>query len=296
MSNTLGGINLAQIAQNSLDYFKSSFLPLKTITRDFSQDIMQKGESVSTRIITGLSDADLSSGFSASNATTTAVTVSLSNYRGVCIALTDLEVTKAGSLNWLEEMFLVPMVEGVLNGVFNVLLPLVTTANFSGEKIVPAANFDVDAIVDLDSALSTNKISRTNRSLFLKPTYTGPLKKDNSVQAAYAIGGTEVVRQGNLPALSGFTPYEITCTVPDNGQFLEGFACHPAAFAMAARQIATPPNFTGQIENVSESETGLPLQWRTWYDHTAGKTFLSVGSLWGFTAGVGSALIRIKSQ
>ena len=62
MSNTLGGINLAAIAEQSLDYLSYEFFPITAVATDFSGDIATKGESITTRIVSGLTAQDLSSG------------------------------------------------------------------------------------------------------------------------------------------------------------------------------------------------------------------------------------------
>ena len=59
-TNTLNGINLAQIAESTLDYMSYEFAPLNAITRDFSEDIAQQGESVTTRVPASVSAVDLS--------------------------------------------------------------------------------------------------------------------------------------------------------------------------------------------------------------------------------------------
>ena len=96
MSNTIGGINLAAIAEQTLDYLGSQFFILSAFTRDFSQDIRQRGQSVTTRVASSVSAQDLSSGYTASDVTSTAKTVTLSNFEGFVTGLTDKEVSFAG--------------------------------------------------------------------------------------------------------------------------------------------------------------------------------------------------------
>jgi hypothetical protein len=295
MANTLGGINLAQIAQQTLDYLATAFVPLKAFHRDFSKDIQQKGASVATRVPSSVTAGDLSAGYTATDVASTPITVTLSNFKGFVYGFTDLEVSKAGDASWLQQIFMAPAVESMLAAFMADMLPLVTVANFSSARVKTSAQFDADSVVDLATDLSTNKVMLADRAMLLKPAYYGNLQKDNAIQVAFAYGGTEAIRAGQVPIVHGLTPYPFNGTIPSNGEALEGFAAHPSALCMAARQIATPQNFTGQIENIDEPQTGLPIQLRTWYDHNLGITKLSIGSLYGVAKGNGAALVRITS-
>jgi hypothetical protein len=295
MANTLGGINLAQIAQQTLDYLATTFVPLKAFHRDFSRDIQQKGASVATRVPSSVTAGDLSAGYTQTDVTSTAITITLSNFKGFVYGFTDLEISKAGDASWLQQIFMAPAVESMLAAFMGDALPLVTAANFAGSSVKTAAQFDADAAADIAGTLSTNKVMLGERALLIKPTYYANLQKDNAIQVAFAYGGSEAIRGGTVPVIHGLTPYPFNGTIPDNGEALEGFASHPSALCMAARQIATPQNFTGQIENIEEPQTGLPIQLRTWYDHNLGITKLSIGSLYGISKGNGAALIRITS-
>ena len=50
MANTLGGINLAQIAEETLRTLALETVNIRPLATDFSMDIADKGESVTTRV------------------------------------------------------------------------------------------------------------------------------------------------------------------------------------------------------------------------------------------------------
>ena len=108
MANSLGGINLAQISEQALDYLSTQFHPLRAFSRDFSADISGAGESVTTRVPSSMTVSDLSSVYTASDVTSTAVTVTLNKFKGYSKAFTDMEVSKAGNFDWLSSQFLAP--------------------------------------------------------------------------------------------------------------------------------------------------------------------------------------------
>jgi hypothetical protein len=298
-TNTLGGINLAQIAQDSLDFLGHKFLPLRSFARDFSTDIAQEGETVTTRIVSGYTAQDLSSGYAsaAQNSTTTAITVTLNQFKGVPVEFTDLEITKAGDLDWLRNQFVAPVLDAVLDDVMQYLFGLCLTANFTNETDTLAANFDSDDLADIGGALTTLKVPYSERSAILLPTFYTNLIKDAVLEDASASGSTDAIIEGTFKRARGFNLYEYP-SVPDLGaENLRGVMLHPSALAMASRTIADPTDENLgaplQVENVIEPMTGLPLQYRYWYSPDTGKAYFSVGLLYGASVGQANSMHRI---
>jgi len=180
MANTLGGINLAAIAQESLDYLSYDFFPLSAVATDFSTDISSKGETVTTRIPSSLTAQDLSSGYStaAQDVTSTAVTVTLDNFFGVPYGFTDLEISKAGDAEWLKSHFIAPALEGLQDKIMQTIFAICTTANYANETVTTASNFDSDDLADIAGAITALKVPMRNRSAILDPTYYTALMKD----------------------------------------------------------------------------------------------------------------------
>jgi len=294
MANTLGGVNLAAISEMTLDYLGREFAPLTAFTRNFSNDILQRGESVTTRVPSSVSAQDLSSGYSSTDVTSTAKTITLSNFKGFVYGFQDNEVSKAGDEEWLKRVFVDPALEATCEAVMDSLLALVTAANFSGSSTITAANFDSDDLADLAGTLTTNKVPKSIRSGIIAPDYMASLQKDAAIQDASAYGDTSAVREHQATRIHGFGLHEYS-DIPANAENLESFVCHPSALLIAARQPATPSSPRLQVMNTVEQVTGLPLQFRAWYDRDGGEYKVSVGLLYGVQVGNGAALIRIKS-
>ena len=294
MSNTIGGINLAAIAEQTLDYLGSQFFILSAFTRDFSQDIRQRGQSVTTRVASSVSAQDLSSGYTASDVTSTAKTVTLSNFEGFVTGLTDKEVSFAGDQDWLQRIFVEPAVEATAKSVVDALLALVTNANFSSSSTITAANFDSDDLADLAGDMSTAKVPKSLRSALLGPTYFASVQKDAMIQDSAAYGGTEAVKEHGAKLVHGFGLYEYEA-IPTNSENLTGFVSHPSALLVAARTVAAPNSPRVQVLNTVDPKTGIPLQFRAWYDRDGGQYKFSVGLLYGVAVGNPTALKRIKS-
>ena len=294
MANTLGGINLAQISEQALDYLSTQFHPLRAFSRDFSADISGAGESVTTRVPSSMTVSDLSSGYTASDVTSTAVTVTLNKFKGYSMAFTDMEVSKAGNFDWLSSQFLAPALEVTLDAVMDDLLALVLNANYSANEVITAANFDVDEVADLAADLSTSKVPKSERALILPPSYYASIQKDAIVQDASSYGTPAGVQENSAQRVHGFDLYEYT-GIPANSENLAAIALHPSALCLAARTPAGPGDGSAQVSDIVDGSTGLPIQLRTFYDNVAGKHYLTMGVLYGCSVGNSGALKRIKS-
>ena len=97
MANTLGGVNMDVIAQQSLDVLQDVLPQLRVFTTDFSSDIAVAGATVTTRVPTQQSSGDLSTGYAtnAQNVTTTAKQITVGAVTGNVIQFTDEEVSKS---------------------------------------------------------------------------------------------------------------------------------------------------------------------------------------------------------
>ena len=296
MANTLNGINLDAIAQKTLDFLGLMFFPLTAVTRDLSQEILTQGNSVTTRVASSVPAVSVAAGYTAQDVTSTSKQVTLDKNKGFPFALTDAEVQKSAfGYDWLRDIFMVPALESVLKAAMADLLALATAANFTTTpRTITAANFDADDVVDLQTDLDGINAPTSDRALIIKPTYRGSLVKDNPIQDAAAYGGVEAIREGRVPRVSGFSPITYN-NIPANGESLEGVALHASALIIAARPQVVPNNFPGQVVNTSDPLTGLPLQFRYWYDANNKKEMLSVEALYGVAVGNGTAAVRIKS-
>lgn len=295
MSNTLGGVNLAAIAQQSLDVLVDVLPPLRAFTTDFSADVAQSGGSVLTRVATAVTSGDLTSGYAGNvqNVTTTAKTITLGGVTGTVIGFTDEEVSKS-SIN-LMDVFIKPAINAVANDMMDDALALVTNANFGAAAFTGAAgDFSADDVADLAQTLSSAKVPRDGRFLMLSPSYYGALAKDDAVQAAMNFGGSEVIRENRVPRVHGLSVIEYT-DIPGNSENLVGFCGAPQGIIIAARLPAIPAQFPGEVMNVTDPDSGFSLQLRKWYSADDGRHYLSCGAIWGVAVGVSGNLKRLVS-
>ncbi len=299
MANSLGGINLAQIAQESLKVLSPKLILLKSFTRDFSKDIATNGESVTTRVATDEEADDVSGGFTASDATSTPYTIPLNQELGKAKAFTQKELS-LGGLDLLRRTFFPSMVNAVGKGVVKACLSLATNANFPNSTVIAAGNFDADAVADLGGNLDGLNVPDDSRAIIVKPAYTTNLVKDDTIQRVDASGSDETLRESRIGHLHGFDIDKFNA-FPGTGttaaENLVGIACSNEGILIAARfpDVPDAANQVVDIENVIEPETGFPLQFQMFYVPTERKFYIAIATLFGVLAGVPNNLWRIKS-
>ena len=294
-SNTLSGISLDVIADKTLDVLSSRFFEFSQFTRDFSDDIKEKGESVKTRIPGSVAAVNLDNGFVAQNSATTEKTILLNQYRGYVVGLKDKEVSYAGNLEWLENILIKPAINATIKKVCDDVLALVTSTAFPAALTVTATDFDSDDLSTAAATLSNNKVPKSLRSALIGFDYFSSLQKDTlHITPANAYGSPEAIQNHDARLVHGIgvTGYE---GIPNNGENLTGFVCHPSALLIAARTPALP---TGpRVESANRvTEQGLPIQIRRWYSRNLGLYKMSIGILYGVQTGNASSLVRIKSS
>ena len=172
MSNTIAGVNLAAIAQESLPALQNLFAPLNGIATDFSSDISAAGASVTTRYPVKPTAVDLSGGYSPQGVETVAKTITLSNFFGFPYGFNDLERSK--SAIDLNQLFVEPALQATGAKMFGDLWNLITSSNFNSVGINPG-NFNRDDLADLRATLNAAGAPQMGRAVVLNPTYFASL-------------------------------------------------------------------------------------------------------------------------
>ena len=291
MSNTIAGVNLAEIAQESLSALQSVFAPLSGVATDFSSDISARGESVTTRYPSNPTAQNLASGYTRSDVTTTAKTVNLNTFYGFVWGFNDLERSKSAIL--LNDLFIQPAATALGRKVFGDLWALVTASNFANTPLdVTAASFSRSSLIDLSADLTIAGAPSEGRSIITNPTYYGSILK--TLNTAEFPGFIAQKTDGTVPRVAKFDVYE-TDLADDNGEDLKAFAMHKNALLMAARRVdSTGAAQVGiEVEDMVIPGLNLPVQMRRWYDANAGELKYSLGVLYGVSVGRGEFGIRV---
>lgn len=286
-SNTIAGVNLAEIAMQSLPALQHLFAPLSSIATDFSADISARGESVTTRIPTRPTAIDLSSGYTAGDSAMTARTIQLNTFYGWVWSFSDLERSKSSIL--LNELFVQPALQALGAKVFGDLWNLVTVANFPTASAINSSAFTRNNLADLSATLTINGAPQQNRSFLCNPTYYAALVK--SMNAAEIPGFISEKAEGRVPRVAKFDIYE-TDLADANSESLGGFAFQKSALLMAARSVdSTGATAAGvEVEDVVIPGLNIPIQFRRWYTPQTGALNYSVSLLYGVAVGTAQGI------
>jgi hypothetical protein len=292
-AGNLGGINLQVIAQDSLTTLLAQFPLVNKFTTDFGGDILQRGESVTTRIASGVSATDIAAnGYSRSDVQSTAKTVTLNKHKGFVMGFSDGEVSKGG-YDVLRRTFIRPAAHAVVKAVMDEVFGLVDGTNFPSTGYAgTVAAFDADAVADISQALTDANVPMAGRTLIVRPALYTSLAKDNSIQAQYASGTNAPLTENLLPRIHGFEVNQYTA-LPATVTNLKGIAVSPEAILIAARLPATPTNWYGNVATATDAESGLSIQVREWYDGDMGEQKLSMSILFGVSVGNPACLSKI---
>lgn len=291
MANTLNGLNIDRIAELTLDALLTELFPISAFATDFSDEVVQNGQSITTRIPVQPTVQDMSASKAPGNNQTNSVKVDLNKFKGVVLGFTDLERTYTD--HDLINIFIKPAVVAIFEDVLASAFALVLNANYPTNRVFASTAFDADAAATVAGDLDTNKVPRTPRSLIIPPSYNTNLVKDNSIQAALNYGSSDAIRTNNIPVIHGMNVIKTAATIPANAENLGAIALHPSAMAIAARGVALPEAWYGEVRNVTDPATGLTIQIRKYYNGT--QLVWEVAILYGVKQAQANSLVRIKT-
>ena len=283
MSNTIAGVNLAAVAEASLPALQSTFAPASAFMTDFSSDIQAEGASVTTRVPTKPTAADLSSGYTRADVAMTAKTITLDTFYGYVWGFSDVERSKSSIM--LNDLFINPALDALGTKFFGDIWNLVVASNFATTTTITAANFDREDVIDLGVTLTdTKKAPHDGRAMLLNPTYYGALEK--TFISADTPGWMGVKSEGQVPRVSKFDIYQ-SDLCDANSANVTGFAFHRSSLLAAARRVDASGASQAGVEVVDVTVPGLnlPVQFRRWYNPDTGYLLYSVGLLYGVAVG-----------
>jgi hypothetical protein len=197
-----------------------------------------------------------------------------------------LDTVRLGNLN----------AEKLAADVFDDIWSVVTADAFGAAAVTAApAAITSDDIVSLSGICTKANWPAGGRSLILDSDTVTGLMKDSAYKLASSIGGTEVVREGRLPRLSGFDVYEVP-NLPTNSEKLQGAAVFMSAVLAAFAPVEPADGVRASLvayEVATDPETGISMNYRKWGDAQLDRNFEVIECAYGYVAGVAAALKRI---
>lgn len=309
MGNTYNGMTYVNIAQRGLMIFNKLLAPVVGLfTTDFSEEVAQQGEVVTTRVVPASAAAqDLQTDLSGdresatSDTTTTAVSVTLNQNPIVKFHITDEEAAKIASGVWTDtkDKLIEKKINALGESVFNYVIRLMTAASFTNSATVDPASFDSDDVADIRGACSLLDWPRSGRGLVLDTSLATALSKDPAVKNREK-SGLDVLISGQIAGnFQGFDRVIECPQIPPTGtvatEKLRGFACMSDAIAIAMRGTPSQaPDDLEAFEVLTDPTTGVILVYRAWHQRGKGIIHHSFETLFGASVAKGGSLLRLK--
>lgn len=178
------------------------------------------------------------------------------------------------------------------------ILSVVTLANYGAPiHTGTASTFDSDDMITIKTALDQAKWSKTARTMILDNAYEGALLKDAGIKNAAAVGTASAIQNGQLPSIAGFNVIG-TNLIPGNSQNLVGMVALPEAILVAFSPVTPSAGVRNNLtayETVTDPETGLTIEYRSWGDPDTDTEKSVIEVNYGYAKGHEAALKRIVS-
>ena len=276
MPNTLTNVNDIKVAQNALQPFQASLLPLRAFSTNFSPQPADKLDTVRVPVVGAPSQSsDFAGSYTApADSTVTVVPVQLSRHKFKTIHVTAREAAST-ALNVLETLVssaAKQLAQDVLQDIFSAI----TQANYGDPGIDPVTDgdFKYTTVLDIRSACSRVKMPVSDRSLVLDGAYYTKLLADETVAKSFMIPiAAPGVIEAQIRRLAGFDMFE-TVILPANNERLVGFASHPSGMAVAMRYLVPVANYD-EAGAVTDPDTGLTFGYLRFTEIQSNRIFIT---------------------
>lgn len=176
------------------------------------------------------------------------------------------------------------------------IMSVVTLANYGDAGLVfdPAA-IDSDDVITVQGVCNDAHWPNQGRGLLVDSSVNTQLQRDSTYKLALNIGGTEVVRGGKLPNISGFE-YAWMPAFPDNGEKLIGMAVHMSAIGCAFCPVDPAREVRDRLsayEIATDPTTGISMNYRAYGDAQLDRAFHVIETAYGYAKLNAAGLKRI---
>lgn len=302
-TNTIGAdLKRVTILQETIRAFATRVLPLRLLSTVFSNvplsgtdEIVVPYFPLQTAASTDYVQANGYVFGGSTNSSSKKITVNKRKYQPLDYSSNDFrrqpffDAVKLGAMN----------AEKLGVDILNDILSVVTVAAFGAAvKAQPAAAYTSDDVVDIQGYCDDASWPDMGRALITGREIKTALQKDSAYKLALNIGGTEVIRDGKFPNLSGFE-FAWMPGFPANGENLIGFAAFASAILSAFSPVDPAAGVRQQLlayEVVTDAETGISFNYRHWGNPDADVDREVIESAYGYVAGEAAALKRLTSQ
>lgn len=278
-------------AQAALEGFVSTLVPVGAYANDYSAETVKKGDQVLVPLIGSLTATTFNGAYNVSGGTASVVTVNIDKHKHIPVSMTDIEAA-ATSIIRLESF---GRQAGAALGllVFQDIMSLVTTANYSLATAVSVVDFAIAQIRAGRLMLSQNKVPAQMRNMVLDvEPFDNLLGISNFLQVNLS-GNQETLREGRIGRALGLDIFE-TNGLPGTGSVM-GFIGHADAIAVAARYLKPQrPEEYIEARPLTDDQTKLTIGLRRHYDPNTGIEYVNLECNYGYSKGITNGLRVIK--
>lgn len=305
MSNTNGTLNGKLVAQKCLEILVRDLLPKTAVGTDLSDSRAKFGQPVLSRIVVpqDAQDFNAATGYRGAGSTTLDVPVTINKHKFYPIefGIEEVASTERDLVGEQAEA----AAHGIVNAFMKDLTALITVDNFATEVVQSVATIDRKTMTKLAKALTGVKVPKAGRAAILDDDAFYALLDDEVIARSDANSGTRTLQTGELPPVSGITPYNLTgmVTSAQESENLLGAALNKSALVLATRvptdiselAAANGIPMNGRVSTITEPKTGLSVALIESADAVGGYIVSTLAIMYGVAVGNPSSLVRLVS-
>jgi hypothetical protein len=235
--NSFGTLSQTLVSVAVLERLFLEFPLLKAVFTDFSDQIVNYGDTLKTRVvgIPSVVTYNQSTGWSNSDMQTTDVSMTYDQKKGVQIAIDDQ--TLGSTVRRLFEEIVPGQAYALGKDMVDYIYALITSAYTNTVTAAGLGTFGRGTVVDIGGILDDTANPEIGRTLLLNRPYFSALEKDPTIVNLAAFQRPEIIEKGTLPDVGGFKVIKAV-NLPATAigaATLKGFAFTRSAIVLASR-------------------------------------------------------------
>lgn len=277
--------------------FAKRLLPVSVFSTKFERVPLQGTAEVVVPYfaLQSAASTDFSSSYAMGDTASSMKKVTVNKRKYQAMSFTSAERARQPLLNTMQLSAM--NAEKLAYDVFADILSLVVASNYATAGFTGAASaFDLSSVADLKN--SCKLWPTIGRGLVLDSSFDASLLKDGFVIANPNGTGASVQEGAVTPRLMGFDYFECP-SIPDNSEYLVGFAVHKAAALVATAPITPTDDVMRQLtayDVVVDPQTGMSFEYRRWGNPDYDNTREVIECNYGYVKADTTAIKRIITQ
>ena len=271
---------------------KANFVLAKTVNRNYSNEVAQRGTTVSVPVPPTFSAYDVVGDSGTSNVTLTAVNVPLNKWKHVTVSVQDVAAVQSQPqvLTSVVRSMATALAEAVERDLFS--LYTAASANVGTAGTAVTSTTIRQALQKLDE----NRVPTSGRYVVLSPKDVHALLGDSSLAPYFAYNQT-TVRTGEIGTLYGATiaMSQLVPVVSGNPPTTYNLAYHQDAIVLVSRPLPAPQSGSTTAAIVSDDALGISFRLMLDYDVVQKSHIISVDLLYGVAVTRPEGVIQVRS-